>query len=119
MFRRNSTSGSRISYCQSLATILTSSCAYADLAHSYVVHSTFAISFPLHVLYISATTQHSVITILKTVLVAVQQHLSPKSTTIFNAATFPTQKFLRLIFYLTSGLTVPSLLWFVSVALAP
>ncbi|KAI1797923.1 hypothetical protein LXA43DRAFT_982644 [Ganoderma leucocontextum] len=85
----------------------------------YIVHSAFAITFPLHVLYLSATTQHSVTSILRTVLIAVQQHLSPKSTTALNAATFPTWKFLRLIFYLTSGLTVPSLLWFVAVALAP
>ena len=86
---------------------------------SYIVHSAFAISFPVHVLYLSATTQHSVTSILKTVLVAAQLHLSPKSTSTLNSATFPTWKFLRLIFYLTLGMTVPSLMWFIAVALAP
>ncbi|TBU35294.1 hypothetical protein BD309DRAFT_970868 [Dichomitus squalens] len=85
----------------------------------YVVHSAFATSFPVHVLYLAATTEHSVTSILKTVLVTTQQQLSPKSTTALNSATFPTLRFLRLIFYLTLGMTVPSLLWFVAVALAP
>ncbi|PIL31921.1 transporter [Ganoderma sinense ZZ0214-1] len=85
----------------------------------YVVHSSFAISFPLHVIYLSATSQHSIASILKTVLIAVQKHLSPKATSTLNATTFPTRRFLWLIFYLTTGLTVPSILWFVAIALAP
>ncbi|RPD82513.1 hypothetical protein L226DRAFT_528673 [Lentinus tigrinus ALCF2SS1-7] len=86
----------------------------------YIVHSTFAISLPLHILYLSVTTHHSIRSLYKSLNVAVQQHLSPKlGSDEPGAREFPIWKLLRLCLLLTLGMTLPSLFWFIAVVLAP
>jgi len=80
----------------------------------YVVHSTFAVIFPIHLLYLLVTTGYSTRTILKGLSFAIKEHLSPLDT----SRSFPRRKFLILILSLTVGITCPSLLWFASITLA-
>ncbi len=84
------------------------------------MHSSFALSLPLHILSLSATTKHSIRSLYKSLLVAVQQHLSPESDANGpGAREFPTWKLMRLCGLLTLGMTLPSLFWFIAVVLAP
>ncbi|TFK93469.1 hypothetical protein K466DRAFT_572494 [Polyporus arcularius HHB13444] len=86
----------------------------------YIVHSSFALSLPLHILLLSATTKHSIRSLYKSLLVAIQQHLSPESDADGpGAREFPTWKLMRLCGLLTLGMTLPSLFWFIAVVLAP
>ncbi|KAI0724593.1 hypothetical protein C8T65DRAFT_6821 [Cerioporus squamosus] len=86
----------------------------------YIVHSSFALSLPLHILFLSATTKHSIRSLRKILLVAVQQHLAPfRDTDEPGTQEFPTWKLLRLCLLLTVGMTLPSLFWFIAVVLAP
>ncbi|KAI0801217.1 hypothetical protein C8Q74DRAFT_476149 [Fomes fomentarius] len=86
----------------------------------YAVHSAFAMSFPLHLIYLTTTTRHSITSLRKSLGDAVRRHLSPKSTpdTSLSSPT-PAWGFLRLSLLLTAGMTLPSLFWFMAVALAP
>lgn len=82
----------------------------------YLVHSSFAIIFPLHLLYLLATTKYTTISLLKGLRIAITDHLLPdqRSTKIG----FPYYKFFRLTICLTIGITIPALLWFAAVSLA-
>ncbi|KAH9486952.1 hypothetical protein JR316_0001018 [Psilocybe cubensis] len=82
----------------------------------YLVHSSFAIIFPLHLLYLRATTNHSTVSLLNGLAIAITNHLTQDQKT--PGVKFPRAKFLRLILFLTLGITVPALLWFLSVSLA-
>ncbi|KJA29108.1 hypothetical protein HYPSUDRAFT_32450 [Hypholoma sublateritium FD-334 SS-4] len=82
----------------------------------YLVHSSFAIIFPLHLLYILSTTQHTTTSLLKGLSFAIARHLEP--THKYYAFSFPRAKFLRLILGLTLGITCPALLWFLAISLA-
>ncbi|KAJ3506897.1 hypothetical protein NLJ89_g6610 [Agrocybe chaxingu] len=83
----------------------------------YIVHSSFAIIFPLHLLYLIATTNHSAVSLLKGLAIAISNHLvtSQKSNDAFK---FPTAKFFRLSLALMVGVTCPGLLWFAAIPLA-
>ncbi|KAF9478535.1 hypothetical protein BDN70DRAFT_879881 [Pholiota conissans] len=83
----------------------------------YLVHSSFSIIFPLHLLYLLATTNYTAVSLLKGLSFAIAFHLDPdvKSATQFR---FPRPRFIRLILGLTVGITCPALLWFVAVSLA-
>jgi len=72
--------------------------------------------FPLHVLYLLATTNYTAAALLKGLSIAITNHLSPghKST----RSEFPRAKFFRLMLGLTFGITCPGLLWFSAVSLA-
>jgi len=87
----------------------------------YVVHSSFAATFPLHLLYLVLTTSASLESILAGLSLAVKVHLAPsrQGPIATLRSPFPYAHFLRLVTYLTFGLTAPSLLWFVSVSLSP
>ncbi|KAI8995668.1 hypothetical protein BD414DRAFT_410561 [Trametes punicea] len=86
----------------------------------YIVHSSFAILFPLHLLYLSMLSEHSLRSLWTSVLFAVTTHLSPKaSSSPVSEPSFPTWRFSRLLASLTVGMTLPGLLWFIAVTLAP
>ena len=87
------------------------------LSCSYIVHSSIAIIFPLHLLYLVLTTSASLESLLAGLSLAVKIHFAPSNTG--RLATFPYGRFLRLTAFLTFGLNFPSLLWFVSVSLSP
>ncbi len=88
---------------------------------SYIVHSSFAIIFPVHLLYLILTTSASLESLLAGLSVAVKIHFAPsdKSRLATLKSTFPYGRFLRLTAFLTVGITIPSLLWFISVSLSP
>ena len=87
---------------------------------SYIVHSSFVIMFPLHICYLYATSQYSLASLRTSIIVATQEHLAPKSILPSSGTPiFPTRKLVRLVFILTVGVSIPSLLWFVAVRLAP
>jgi len=81
----------------------------------YLVHSSLMIIFPLHLLYLLATTEHTAISLFKCLQFAITNHLLPdKSFT----TVFPYYKFFRLTIIMTIGITFPALLWFAAVSLA-
>ncbi|KAG7450539.1 uncharacterized protein BT62DRAFT_991448 [Guyanagaster necrorhizus] len=83
----------------------------------YVVHSSFALIFPLHLLYLRVTTNHSTKSLLNGLSAAVSNHLSPPPCHP-SAAGFPRFRFVSLILALTIGMTFPGLLWFAAITLA-
>lgn len=87
------------------------------LSSSYLVHSAFAIIFPIHLLYLITTTKYSATSILEGLGIAISSHLSSREAS--STLRFPYAKFLRLILAMTLGVTVPALLWFAAVSLAP
>jgi len=87
----------------------------------YVVHSSFALTFPLHLLYLVLTTPASLKSILKGLSLAIKIHLTPseQGPVATPQSPFPYACLLRLVAYLTFGLTVPALTWFASISLSP
>ncbi|KAH9858171.1 hypothetical protein C2E23DRAFT_865114 [Lenzites betulinus] len=86
----------------------------------YIVHSSFAVLFPLHLLYLRVFSQYSPGLLWISVLDAARRHLTPKTATSTTPdLIFPAGRFYRLLAYLTTGLTLPGLLWFIAVTLAP
>ncbi|KAJ7630917.1 hypothetical protein FB45DRAFT_916927 [Roridomyces roridus] len=86
----------------------------------YFVHSSFAIIFPLHLLYLTATKKnYSLSSLYNGLNVALAKHLTPERTQSGGAMpAFPRFQFLRLVFALTIGITYPSVLWFFAISLA-
>lgn len=80
----------------------------------YMVHSSFAIIFPLHLCYLVLSTKASAMAYCRGLRLALLNHLS--ST---NDSSFPFWGFTVLLFCLTIGVTLPALLWFAAVTLAP
>ncbi|TFK77118.1 hypothetical protein BDN72DRAFT_807572 [Pluteus cervinus] len=80
----------------------------------YIVHSSFWIILPLHLIYLTYTTNYSTGALLKGVIRSLSDHLSSGSDGI----SFPLRRFSVLVFILTLGITVPALLWFIAVSLA-
>ena len=89
--------------------------------HSYVVHSSFALTFPLHLLYLVLTSSASLESILAGLFLAVKIHFAPtdQNHRVTLQSPFPYVRFFRLVAFLTIGVTLPALLWFVSVSLSP
>ncbi|KAF8640613.1 hypothetical protein AX17_000274 [Amanita inopinata Kibby_2008] len=81
----------------------------------YIVHSSFWIIFPLHLLYLALTTDYTVSSLLKGISLAITDHLSPRESL---DGPFPYYAFSRLVFFMFAGLTCPGLLWFASITLA-
>ena len=76
--------------------------------------------FPLHLLYLYATSKHSITTIRISILDALQKHLSPKPLLPSpSGPSFPAWRLFRLVLLLTAGVTFPALMWFVAVTMAP
>ncbi|KAF8622464.1 hypothetical protein AX15_006985 [Amanita polypyramis BW_CC] len=76
----------------------------------YVVHSSFALIFPLHLIYLTLT-GYSTSSLLKGLSLAITDHLSSSDS-------FPLYPLTRLSLLLFIGLTCPALLWFIAVSLA-
>ncbi|KAI0778229.1 hypothetical protein BD413DRAFT_507725 [Trametes elegans] len=88
----------------------------------YIVHSSFAVLFPLHLLYLHIFSQYSVSSLWTSVLSAVHKHLTPKAdpdVAPYGHSRFPMRRFLRLLALMTTALTLPGVLWFIAVTLAP
>jgi hypothetical protein len=85
--------------------------------HSYLAHSSLAIIFPLHLLYLVGTTKHSTSALISGLQLAITKQLSPDSDSP-KSRPFPTLKFLWLIVAFTFAVTLPGLLWFASISLA-
>jgi len=82
----------------------------------YLVHSSLTIIFPLHLLYLLATTEYTALSLFKGLWFAITNHLLPDKS--FTTVKFPYYKFFRLVIVLTVGITFPALLWFAAVSLA-
>ncbi|PPQ63790.1 hypothetical protein CVT24_004332 [Panaeolus cyanescens] len=82
----------------------------------YIVHSSFSIIFPLHLLYLLATTDYTTVSLCKGLAIAITKHLDPAQKSI--NPRFPHRKFIRLTLIMTMGITCPALLWFAAVSLA-
>ncbi|KAJ2920311.1 hypothetical protein MD484_g242, partial [Candolleomyces efflorescens] len=82
----------------------------------YLVHSTFSLIFPLHLLYLTITTQYSASSLLKGLSIAITHHLTPRDAP--RPHKFPRAAFIKLVSLLTIGVTYPGLLWFAAVTLA-
>jgi hypothetical protein len=88
---------------------------------SYIVHSAFALIFPLHLLFLVLTMPVSLEALLAGLSLAIKFHYAPSDQNHLATlqSPFPRSRILRLITFLTLGITIPSLLWFVSVSLSP
>ncbi|KAH9950367.1 hypothetical protein B0H21DRAFT_532263 [Amylocystis lapponica] len=73
---------------------------------------------PMHFMILMVASKHSPRALWSGLLFALKKHLTPSSFRLSQSPKFPTWKFLRLLFFLTIGATVPSLLWFAAVSLA-
>ncbi|KAF7306909.1 hypothetical protein MIND_00483400 [Mycena indigotica] len=79
----------------------------------YLVHSAFAIIFPLHLLYLQATTKYTINALWNGLILALKNHITPGT-----AHGFPRSRFLLMIGLLTCGISFPGLLWFAAISLA-
>lgn len=78
------------------------------------MHSSFAVIFPLHCLYLVAVHKYPAASLWRSISAAIADHLAPTS----EAGQFPHAHFLRLALACTVGVTLPALLWFAAVSLA-
>ncbi|KAF8274067.1 hypothetical protein EI94DRAFT_1768923 [Lactarius quietus] len=87
----------------------------------YIVHSAFAFTFPLHLLSLRLTEHVSLGPVLEGLSLAIKIHFAPseQSHHAILKSPFPRSRFLLLIAFLTLGVTIPALLWFISVSLSP
>lgn len=83
----------------------------------YIVHSFFAVMFPVHFLYLSLTSKHTPRAIWNGLILGLRNRISPSSP--HPSSVFPIWRLLRLILLLTAGMSVPSLCWFAAIPLAP
>ncbi len=100
-----------VSFGQMLFTVLT-------CTPSYVVHSSFAIIFPLHLLYLKATTSHSTRSLMRGLSMAISDHMRPSTSPPSSNPRFPYIRFACFILILTTICNTPGLLWFASITLA-
>ncbi|KAF8350087.1 hypothetical protein F5887DRAFT_943715 [Amanita rubescens] len=80
----------------------------------YLVHSSFTVIFPLHILYLTSRSGYTRSALLKGLSLAITEHLSSSET----STSFPYYSFARVSLLLFFGLTCPALLWFAAVSLA-
>ncbi|KAG6898118.1 hypothetical protein C0992_005445 [Termitomyces sp. T32_za158] len=78
----------------------------------YIVHSSFALIFPLHALYLIFFHGYSAASLRDILRLAITDHLAPQ-----DLSKFPLYPFLRLASICTLGITIPALLWFAAIAL--
>jgi len=88
-------------------------------ARSYIVHSSFAVMLPLHFAMLAITSEAPLRTIWAGLVYALRQHLGTKPTPISASPPFPKWRFVRFLLPLTAGATIPGLLWFIAISLAP
>ncbi|KAI0692772.1 hypothetical protein BC835DRAFT_1356036 [Cytidiella melzeri] len=83
----------------------------------YCVHSAFLVLFPLHYLFLITVRKESPTALTSGLRHALIKHVSPMS--LDKAEAFPVCGFTRLIVVLTIFVSMPALLWFIAVTLAP
>ncbi|KIY64193.1 hypothetical protein CYLTODRAFT_425432, partial [Cylindrobasidium torrendii FP15055 ss-10] len=79
----------------------------------FVVHSAFAIIFPLHVLYLKVASTSSTTSLLRSLSLALREQMRVPSN-----ARFPTARFISLIMVLMVACNLPGMLWFAAVTMA-
>ncbi|KAF8213068.1 hypothetical protein K438DRAFT_1803349 [Mycena galopus ATCC 62051] len=85
----------------------------------YLVHSSFSIIFPCHLLYLTLTTKYSTTALINGLTTALTNHLTPSNQFSRSAPPkFPRIRFLGLVLALTVGITCPALLWFMAITLS-
>ncbi|KAI0322634.1 hypothetical protein OF83DRAFT_540170 [Amylostereum chailletii] len=86
----------------------------------YIVHSAFALSLPLHLLFLVLRDRISAKAYIHGLAFAFKSHLAPSHRNAIPVAqtSFPTRAFVRIIALLTIGYTLPGLLWFTSITLS-
>ncbi|KAK7058981.1 hypothetical protein VNI00_001605 [Paramarasmius palmivorus] len=84
----------------------------------YIVHSSFSISYPCHLLYLKFTKPYTSSQLWQGVKLATANRIRQNAPQSSRNAEFPLASFIYLILALTAGLTVPSLLWFAAIAIA-
>lgn len=85
---------------------------------SYVSHSSFLTIFPLHVTYLSLTTGRPIRDYMSGLSLAIKRHIA-ENPAESDDAKFPWPRFATMLVLMTIGVTLPALLWFYSVSLAP
>ncbi|KAI0094865.1 hypothetical protein BDY19DRAFT_914994 [Irpex rosettiformis] len=83
----------------------------------YCVHSSFFVLFPLHYLYLITVGKQSSVALNRGLRHAFKLHVAP--TSFDKAHKFPVWGLTRLVVFMTIVVSVPALLWFVAVTLAP
>ncbi|KAI0348090.1 hypothetical protein BDW22DRAFT_1350236 [Trametopsis cervina] len=83
----------------------------------YCVHSSFFVLFPLHYLYLITVAKESPAALKAGLREALRKHVPRMS--LDSPTEFPTWGFSRLVILLTLFVSMPALLWFVAVTLAP
>ncbi|KAG1881634.1 hypothetical protein C8R48DRAFT_681729 [Suillus tomentosus] len=85
----------------------------------YVVHSSFALSFPLHLGYLLLTTHRSPRTMMSGLSSIITAQLTLRDPRIVHSSRFPLSRFLVVILVMTAIYSIPGLLWFIAVVYAP
>ena len=83
-----------------------------------MVHSSFLIIFPLHVSYLSLATGRPIKDYMCGLSLAIKRHIA-RNPTEPEDAKFPWPRFVTMVVLMTLGVTLPALLWFCAVSLAP
>jgi len=86
----------------------------------YAAHSSLIFIFPVHLLYLHASSTRPVSAYCRGLSAAVKQHLSRGTALVSlpNERPFPTARLISIISWCTLGITVPGLLWFAAITLA-
>jgi hypothetical protein len=125
MYKARFAIDSRTSSCASSTSVFLSlpveTPSHIFVLRSYIVHSSFAFTFPAHLLYLVLTSSASLESLLAGLSLAVKIHFAPsdQSHLVTLRSPFPHARFLRLVAFLAFGVTLPSVLWFASVSLSP
>jgi hypothetical protein len=72
--------------------------------------------FPLHLLYLIGTSKYNIRSLLDGLRISLVMQLSPTTP---NIGPFPSKQFVYLMIFMLIGVTLPGLLWFAAVPLAP
>ncbi|KAJ3750445.1 hypothetical protein DFH05DRAFT_1467274 [Lentinula detonsa] len=85
----------------------------------WIVHSSFIVSLPCHLLYLTFTTPNSISALLRGLFLTITQHLNglDESSSV-DSTRFPVKKFIYLMLTLTAAITMPALLWFAAIEMA-
>lgn len=83
--------------------------------HSYVAHSSFALVFPLHLLYLVASSDKSAHFYLSQLSHTLASHFSQRRE---EQPSFPYTRLLYVVLLMLLGLTGPGLLWYCSVSMS-
>lgn len=81
-----------------------------------MAHSAFTFIFPLHLLFIAVGTKHKLGPTTEELWTTLQNHLGLSNSSNRRRLN---NRFLALISFMLAGVTIPGLLWFAAIPLAP